>query len=306
MAACVSRRRLTLLATLAAAVVLAVVVMVWPPPFLWSVFADEKPSPVAGEPVPPIVGTPEARLAVAGDTGTGQAEQDATAQQMVAQRADVPYDGLLLLGDLIYEEGDADLTESRVIRPFAPVLGADGTLLPVLGNHDYESGEQQEILDQLGRQRAWYVQQVGPVRVVVLDTQQVDDPDQTEWLEKVLARPEPPGSWTVVGLHHPPYSAGMHGSQPEVRQTWVPMFSDADVDLVLAGHDHDYQRSEPQDGVTYVVSGAGAKLDPTGSQDFTAVSDSTLHFLDLLFYDDRIVGRAIDHSGELVDAFEIH
>jgi len=287
------------------AAVLAAVLTVWPPPFLWSLFADEKPSPVAGEPVPPIAGTPEARLAVAGDTGTGEAEQDATAQQMVAQRADVPYDGLLLLGDLIYEEGDADLTESRVVRPFAPVLGTDGTLLPVLGNHDYESGEQQEILDQLGRPRAWYVEQVGPVRVVVLDTQQVDDLDQAEWLDTVLARPEPPGSWTVVGLHHPPYSAGMHGSHPEVREAWVPMFADADVDLVLAGHDHDYQRSEPQDGVTYVVSGAGAKLDPTGAQDFTAVSASTLHFLDLLFYDDRIVGRAIDHSGELVDAFVV-
>lgn len=294
-----------LAAAVVLAAVLAVVMTVWPPPFLWSLFEDGRPSPVAGEPVPPIVGAPEARLAVAGDTGTGKAEQDATAQQMVAQGAELPYDGLLLLGDLIYEEGDADLTESRVLRPFAPVLGDDGTLLPVLGNHDYDSGEQQEILDQLGRQRSWYVDRVGPVRVVVLDTQQVDDPDQTEWLEGVLDRPERPGSWTVVGLHHPPYSAGMHGSDAEVRETWGPVFAAADVDLVLAGHDHDYQRSEPQDGVTYVVSGAGAKLDPTGSQDFTAVSASTLHFLDLLFYDDRILGRAIDHSGELVDAFEI-
>jgi 3',5'-cyclic AMP phosphodiesterase CpdA len=286
-------------------VVLAVVIAVWPPPFLWALFADEVPSPVAGEPVPPVAGTPEARLAVAGDTGTGEAEQDATAQQMVAQRAGIPYDGLLLLGDLIYEEGDAALAETRIIRPFAPVLGRDGTLLPVLGNHDYESGEQQDILDQLGRQRSWYVERVGPVRVVVLDTKQVDDPEQTDWLEQALARPEPPGSWTVVGMHHPPYSAGMHGSDLEVRETWAPLFADGDVDLVLAGHDHNYQRSEPQDDVTYVVSGAGAKLDPTGSQAFTAVSDSTLHFLDLLFYDDRVVGRAIDHSGELVDAFVI-
>jgi hypothetical protein len=44
---------------------------------------------------------------------------------------------------------------------------------------------------------------------------------------------------------------------------------------------------------------------PTGRENFTAVSSSTLHFLDLLVYRDRIVGRAIDHSGELVDEFTL-
>jgi hypothetical protein len=77
------------------------------------------------------------------------------------------------------------------------------------------------------------------------------------------------------------------------------------VPLVLAGHDHDYQRSTPQDGVTYVVSGAGAKVRPTGSRDSTAVSSSTLHYVDLLVYEERLVGRAIDQSGRLVDSFTI-
>jgi hypothetical protein len=53
------------------------------------------------------------------------------------------------------------------------------------------------------------------------------------------------------------------------------------------------------------VSGGGAKLRNTGTGDFTAVSSSTLHFLDLLVYDDRLVGRAIDGSGRLVDHFTI-
>lgn len=59
----------------------------------------------------------------------------------------------------------------------------------------------------------------------------------------------------------------------------------------------------PQDGVTYVVSGAGAKLHPTGREAFTAVSSSTLHYLDLLVYEDRMVDRAIDQAGYLVDTF---
>lgn len=55
----------------------------------------------------------------------------------------------------------------------------------------------------------------------------------------------------------------------------------------------------------YVVSGAGAKLRPTGAQDFTVVSASMLHFLDLLVDERRLVGRAIDQSGRLVDEFAI-
>ena len=62
---------------------------------------------------------------------------------------------------------------------------------------------------------------------------------------------------------------------------------------------------EAQQGVTYVVSGAGAKNRPAGSEDFTAVSTDTLHFLDLLVYDDRLTVRAVDQAGRLVDDFTL-
>ena len=66
-----------------------------------------------------------------------------------------------------------------------------------------------------------------------------------------------------------------------------------------------YERTTPQDGVTYVVSGGGAKLSPAGHEAFTAVSTSTLHYLDLKLYDDRLAGRAIDQSGNTLDTFTI-
>lgn len=175
----------------------------------------------------------------------------------------------------------------------------------MLGNHDYESGEQVQILTELGRDNPWYVERVGPVRILVLDSNRVTDPEQTRWLRDTLAEPQPSGTWTVAAMHHPAYSAGYHGSDLAVRRTWGGLFAEAGLRLVLAGHDHDYQRSTPQDAVTYVVSGAGAKLRRAGREDFTAVSTSTLHYLDLLFYDDRIVGRAIDQSGRLVDTFTL-
>jgi 3',5'-cyclic AMP phosphodiesterase CpdA len=263
-------------------------------------------SEVAGQRVPPVDDPPLVRLAVAGDTGTGDAAEAATVDEMLAQvDGQPPYDALVLLGDLVYEDGDSDEVDTAVIEPFAPLTAQGTELVPVLGNHDYQSGEQDAIMAELGRDRAWYVERVGPVRIVALDSERVDDAEQGSWLERVLAEPQPPGTWTIAAMHHSAYSAGQHGSTADVQESWVPLFSRYHVPLVLAGHDHDYQRSVPLDGVTYVVSGGGAKLRPTGREDFTAVSASVLHYLDLLVYRDRIVGRAIDQSGRLVDQFTI-
>ncbi|WP_026551235.1 metallophosphoesterase, partial [Arthrobacter sp. H20] len=181
-----------------------------------------------------------------------------------------------------------ELTRQLVTEPFAAITDRGARLLPVLGNHDYRSGEQQQILNQLGRTNSWYAEQVGPIRIVVLDSTLVMEEEQTAWLRKKLGEAQPPGSWTVVAMHHPAYSAGSHGSDLAIRDTWSPIFAEAGVPLVLAGHDHDYQRSTPQDGVTYIVSGAGAKLRPVGYQEFTAFGSSTLHYLDLLVFKDRL------------------
>lgn len=269
--------------------------------------ADESvPSEVSGDPVQPVSEVPLVRLAVAGDTGTGNAVQAATVDEMLDQvEGQPPYDALLLLGDLVYEDGDVDEIDSAVIDPFTPLTAQGAELVPVLGNHDYESGEQSEILAALGRRQAWYVERVGPVRIVALDSERADNATQRSWLEQVLATPQPPGTWTLAAMHHPAFSAGAHGSTADVQENWVPLFTRYEVPLVLAGHDHDYQRSLPLEGVTYVVSGGGAKLRPTGRAEFTAVSASVLHYLDLLVYPRRIIGRAIDQSGELVDQFTI-
>ncbi|MDN4611362.1 metallophosphoesterase family protein [Arthrobacter burdickii] len=300
-----AHRRAALVLGLVLTCAALVLVVLYPPAFAASFFSRERLAAGAGGPVPPLDEPPIVRLAIAGDTGTGDAAEHVTADRMAAESREDPYDALVLLGDLIYEDGEAELTETVVSEPFAPIIDRGADLLPVLGNHDYDSGEQRQILERLGHQGPWYTEQVGPLRIIVLDSTRVEDEEQTRWLRATLAEVQPPGSWTVVAMHHPAYSAGRHGSNRAVRDAWSPLFAAAGVPLVLAGHDHDYQRSTPQDGVTYVVSGAGAKVRPTGSRDFTAVSSSTLHYVDLLVYEERLVGRAIDQSGRLVDSFTI-
>jgi 3',5'-cyclic AMP phosphodiesterase CpdA len=106
-------------------------------------------------------------------------------------------------------------------------------------------------------------------------------------------------------LHHPPYSGGYHGSDLTARAQFSPLFAEFGVDLVLSGHDHDYQRTSPIDGVTYVVTGAAAKLRPTDLAEFTAAAWSTNSFVDLAVYDDHIELRAIDQAGRIFDQVSI-
>ena len=77
------------------------------------------------------------------------------------------------------------------------------------------------------------------------------------------------------------------------------MFIEHGVDLVLSGHDHDYQRSVPINGVTYVVSGGAARLRATGQAEFTAFSASALHFVTLDVWSDRLVVTAFSRAGIL-------
>ncbi len=239
------------------------------------------------------------RLAVAGDVGTGGSEEYATADAMDRLEGDVEYRALLLLGDNVYEDGDPEKVEQRVFEPFAGVLDGDTELLAVLGNHDVDSGFGEAQATALGMPGAWYSTRYDDVLVIGLDSNRPDDPDQLEWLTRTLA--ESTESWKIVMMHHPPYSGGSHGSDMRLRAAFAPLFATYGVQLVLAGHDHDYQRSEQIDGVTYVVSGGAARLRPTRRADFSVAAWSILHFTDITVWDDHLDLRAIDQQLEIFD-----
>lgn len=109
----------------------------------------------------------------------------------------------------------------------------------------------------------------------------------------------------IVAVHHPPYSAGYQGSSVDVRHAFAPIFADRGVQLVLSGHDHDYQRSEPIDGVTYVVTGGASGTRRTGEASFTAESLSWHHFVDIGVFGDRLVLRAVNTDGRVADEWTL-
>lgn len=129
---------------------------------------------------------------------------------------------------------------------------------PAAGNHDYSDAgiAAYRAAFASARARTWYDVRIGAVQYFILDSQlAIDDPasraQQRAWLQRAASRST--ASWQVVLLHHPPYSSGaVHGSTTLLQ--WP--YRDWGVDLVIAGHDHAYERIT-RAGLTYVVDGTG-------------------------------------------------
>jgi hypothetical protein len=80
---------------------------------------------------------------------------------------------------------------------------------------------------------------------------------QTVWLEKTLtaARADRSIDWIIVSMHQDAMSSSAdgNGSDLGIRQAWRPLFDAHQVDLVLSGHDHAYERSFPVRGADSMV-----------------------------------------------------
>ena len=247
----------------------------------------------------PVSDRPVLRIAVVGDVGDSGTRLDATARAVAGLAGDDPFDVLLLLGDNVYPAGDPARLPDVVFGPFGPVLDRGATLLAILGNHDVAGGDGDDQMAALGMPGRWWATERSGVLIVGLDSNRPDDPDQLAWLERTLQ--ETSATWKIVALHHPPYSAGYQGSNREARAAFSPLFERYGVQLVLSGHEHDYQRSEVIGGVTYVVTGAAAGTRRTGEAGFTAVSFSWHGYVELGVYSDRIVGRALNQDNRVAD-----
>jgi hypothetical protein len=97
----------------------------------------------------------------------------------------------------------------------------------------------------------------GPVHFFVLDSDGAEPSGNTStsiqalWLRDRLAASTSP--WNIVYLHHAPYSSGSkHGSNPKLQ--WL--YAAWGADVVIAGHDHLYERIF-RDGIVYFVNGLG-------------------------------------------------
>jgi hypothetical protein len=151
---------------------------------------------------------------------------------------------------------------------------------PAAGNHDWVTKDLAGYLGYFGAAAApngksWYSYDLGAWHVVVLDSDCSSvggcaaDSAQGRWLAADLRAST--ARCTLAIWHQPRFSSGEHGNDTEVAPFWQTLY-DAGADVVINGHDHDYERFAPQDpngrpdatrGIReFVVGTGGAALRP--------------------------------------------
>jgi acid phosphatase type 7 len=264
----------------------------------------------------PPPGTPFRAIAL-GDSGDESPAQLAVKKMLCG--LDVPADFFFHTGDLDYE-GDLNVS---LFGPYREIL-AGMPFYPAHGNHD-PSGDQWESLfspplGDPGETSTFYSFDWGSAHFTFLDTELdvAAGSAQMQFLRADLERARARDTrWVVLVFHVPLFTIGAYfldDRKAEVNATLAPVTDEFAIDLVITGHDHNWQRSHPirngvprdawQDpefiapaGTLHIVTGGGGALlyprDPRHNAALNRVFIYKHHALELEVTDDYISGRAI-------------
>ncbi len=225
---------------------------------------------------PKVGSTDPIRIWALGDFGDGSKNQlecrDAIIKETSTNRPNV----WLWLGDNAYSMGLDKEYQKNVFRVYQESFLRNTTLYPSPGNHDYGDSKRNPMdisyfkiftMPKDGEaggipsgSESYYSVDYGNVHLISMDSQGELDggfriydtlSKQVTWLKRDLAANKLP--WTIVYFHHPPYTKGSHDSDREdelvkIRQNLLTIFERYNVDLVLAGHSHVYERTHPLRG----------------------------------------------------------
>jgi len=245
------------------------------------------------------------KFAVIGDNGTGEPPQHDVARQMTSSRASFPFDFVLMLGDNLYGSQKPKDFIAKFERPYAPLIAAGVQFYATLGNHDQPTNRSYAPFNMAGQR--YYTFSRGPARFFILDTNLMDRA-QLAWIDDALESAGEP--WKIVSFHHPIYSDGdRHGSNVELRVMLEPLLVRHSVEVVFSGHEHIYERTMPQKGITYFVEGSSGQLRKGGvtPSPLTAVSfadDRTFMLIEIT--GDQLFFQTISRTGRIVDSGVIH
>jgi hypothetical protein len=158
---------------------------------------------------------------------------------------------VVTLGDNVYPSGTDREFEQCYDRSWG--RHRDRTR-PSVGNHEYRTKDASGYFNYFGaragpRGKGWYSYDHEGWHLVALNS---DEPlrrgsEQYRWLVADLARNRGTRC-TLAYFHHPRWSSGKHGGAERVIEAWRALY-DGGADVVLAGHDHHYERFAPMDAV---------------------------------------------------------
>jgi hypothetical protein len=218
----------------------------------------EPASPSSPAPAPPVtLPVPDATLVGAGDI----VKCNDPGAEATARLVDGIPGTVMTLGDQVYPNATAALLS----QCYTPTWGRHlSRMIAVPGNHDWEVSSGAPFFAYFGSAAGpagvgYFSTTLGAWHVIVLNSNVAAGPGsaQYEWLKADLQ--SSPAPCTVALWHHPLFSSGQNGNSPQMRDAWR-LLQSAGADIVLNGHDHDYER--------YALQDADGRLDPRGIREF--------------------------------------
>ena len=203
------------------------------------------------------------KFAAWGDSGSGEAGQLNLAPKLIGfQPAFTVH-----TGDLIYPRGAWSDYDPKFFSVYAPLL-RDSPFYGSLGNHDnltqkgapwlanfeFPRNGPKGVTPERNYSFVW-----GNAQFWILDgnTTGAEMRVIASWLRRGIDNSK--ATWKFAVFHQPPYSSGLHGGYDVVKKYYSPVLEDG-IDVVLNGHDHDYERFAKKGTATYIVTGAGGAV----------------------------------------------
>jgi hypothetical protein len=198
-------------------------------------------------------------------------ECDSEIDDTTAQLLDNIPGTVFTTGDNVYRSGT--LTEYRDC--YDPSWGRHkARTRPVPGNHDYETPDASGYFQYFDNIPPYYAYDLGAWRIYALNSEIDASPEspQVAWLQEDLAAN--PRQCVLAYWHLPRWSSGTkHGSVKKVQPLWRILYR-ADAELVINGHEHNYERFAPMNAAgephpegmrAFVVGTGGGNLYELGS-----------------------------------------
>lgn len=241
------------------------------------------------------------RFAVIGDNGTADPPEYQVAEQMQRMQQLSKFTFVIMLGDNLYGGSSEKDYQAKFERPYKALLDQGVVFYAALGNHD-DHDEISYAPFHMGGNR-YYTHIEGNVEFFVLDSNYMDS-GQLDWLQNELQKST--SAWKIAFFHHPLYSSGKeHGSDTDLRAVLEPLFEKYGVNVVLSGHEHMYERINPQNGINYFVVGNSGKLKTADIKSDTmkaAGFDSDQSFMLVEVAGDQFYFDTVSRTGQTVDS----
>jgi hypothetical protein len=254
------------------------------------------------------------RFAAIGDAGRGHRPQYEVAATMAAFRKVFEFTFVIMLGDNVYDGGTPADYRQKFELPYKVFLDEGVKFYAAIGNHD-DVNQPSYALFNMGGQRYYTFEPDAPlltevlrtrVRFFMLDTEGLDRV-QLAWLDRELGRSD--AAWKIPVFHRPIYTSGRYSAPARIfRGALEPIFQRHGVRVALSGHEHFYERTTPQQGITYFISGAAGSLRPNDAR-FSPVTarafDSDYSFMLFEVAGNELFYQSISRAGQSIDSGSI-